>query len=271
MTISKNQNLNPNNTFFGVADYYEKYRPKYPKELFNLLKEIFQLSKNESVVLDLGCATGQVAIDISNDAKNVYAVDPQIDMLSIGRENAKKKNISNIEWYFSNSDDIKHIKDTLTLTTIARAFHWMNREQVLNDLYKITKIGGGVAIIGDSSFLRKKEPWEIIVKEIIKKWLGKERKAGTDGTYSHPTKLHDEVLKESQFKNFNYHQIKFKREWTLDQIIGYQYTTSFCSIPILGDKKEGFEKDLRNALLSYNPSGIFEENTTLSIMTVHKK
>ena len=43
----------------------------------------------------------------------------------------------------------------------------------------------------------------------------------------------------------------------LDSIIGNIYSTSMANQEVLGDKKEAFEKDLRDTLLKDNPSGKF--------------
>ena len=48
--------------------------------------------------------------------------------------------------------------------------------------------------------------------------------------------------------------------WTIETIIGYLYSTSFCSKNVLGDNSEAFAADLRAALLAHNPSGKYREN-----------
>jgi SAM-dependent methyltransferase len=50
--------------FKSTAWYYARYRPGYPKEFFDYLKECFRL-KGTGRLLDLGCGTGELAIRIA--------------------------------------------------------------------------------------------------------------------------------------------------------------------------------------------------------------
>jgi hypothetical protein len=157
------------------------------------------------------------------------------------------------------------------LTVIARAFHWMDKGQVLKDLFTITKPGGGVAIIADTELRAgRKLPWKEIIDQVIRRWLGEKRKAGTDGTYSHPTIRFDEYLEESAFRDLEIATIQSERIWTIDQIVGYLYSTSYSSLPVLGDKKEPFEAEIRTCLKELEPSGKFRDPVTTEIMMVWK-
>jgi hypothetical protein len=65
-------------------------------------------------------------------------------------------------------------------------------------------------------------------------------------------------------------KINTKRTWTIDEIIGYLYSLSSSSIPVLGDKKEPFEADIRRRLTDIEPSGVFEEEVTTEILMAWK-
>jgi ubiquinone/menaquinone biosynthesis C-methylase UbiE len=273
---SKDQNrLNwdPQNVFLGTARFYARYRPGYPDTVIDLLRKKFSLGQT-SRVLDLGCGTGQIALHIAPYAGEIVAIDPMEEMLDEGRQLAVIKGIHNIEWIESESSNLPHLLPHIgevTLTVMARSFHWMYREQTLRDLYGMTRPSGGIAIIndswpGDGSSL----PWKDIINQTVIRWLGKERKAGTDGTYSHPAKRFEEVIRESAFQNLEIANHQTERWWSLDQIIGYLYSTSFSSLPLLGDKKEAFETDLRARLLATNPEAQFKEDVTINIMMAWK-
>jgi hypothetical protein len=148
----------------------------------------------------------------------------------------------------------------------------MDREQTLRDLYSITKSGGGLAIIGDNGPRDDPagNPWKVIIAETVRHWLGNERKAGTKGTYSHPPKRFEMILAESQFSNLEFAKIITSRTWTIEQIIGYLYSTSSTSIPVLADKKESFEADLRHRLSSFASDGQFNEEVITSVIMFWK-
>jgi ubiquinone/menaquinone biosynthesis C-methylase UbiE len=259
---------NPDNVFAGTAWYYARYRPGYPDKVFDLLRDRFGLT-GDSRVLDLGCGTGQIALQLAPYVFDVIAVDPQEEMLQEGRSAAVSHGISNINWLKGESSRLfsmtKQIVN-INLTVIARAFHWMDREHTLKDLFKITVPGGGVAVIFDSGPTNGELlPWKKIIQQTVKKWLGEERRAGTEGTYSHPQKRFEAYLKESEFSKYEEASYAVERSWSLDEIIGYLYSTSFASLPVLGDKKERFEADLIKRLLKLEPSGRYHETVTIEI------
>jgi ubiquinone/menaquinone biosynthesis C-methylase UbiE len=263
------------NIFSGTSPYYARYRPDYPEKLFGLLSEKFALCQ-KSRVLDLGCGTGQIALRIASLVAAVIAVDPQSEMLEEGKSLATGSKITNIKWLKGESSGLTAMAPEIgeiNLTAIGRAFHWMDREQTLRDLYRITRPGGGLAIIGDNGPRdgQPGNPWKAIIAETVGHWLGDERKAGTKGTYSHPEKRFETTLAESQFSNLELAEIITARTWTIDGIIGYLYSTSSTSIPVLADKKEPFEKDLRQRLLSFAPDGRFEEDVITNVMMLWKK
>ena len=265
---------NPDNVFAGTARYYARYRPAYPDEVITLLRYKFRLNK-DTRVLDLGCGTGQIALKLAPCVSEIIALDPQEEMLREGKAAAASLNISNITWLKGESGNLPHLTaqvGDIHLTVIARAFHWMDREQTLKDLFKITLPGGGVAVISDSGPMDGAMlPWKEVILQTVKKWLGAERKAGTEGTYSHPKKRFEAFFKESEF--FNYESISFQleRNWTLDEIIGYVYSSSLASSPVLGDKKDPFEAELRGRLKEIEPAGQFPEPVTINVMLVWKR
>jgi ubiquinone/menaquinone biosynthesis C-methylase UbiE len=264
---------NPANVFTGTAYYYARYRPRYPVVAINLLVEKFKLSKT-SRVLDLGCGPGHLALALAPHAGRVFAVDPQEEMLAEGRRLAGEQGVTNIEWISGESGNLSRLREkigAIDLTVMGRSFHWMDQQQTLNELFKMTLPGGGVALIGDSGPTDGAElPWKETIQQTVKKWLGDERKAGTRGIYRHPPKRFEGYLKESDFSKYKEVSYKITRSWTPDEIVGYMYSTSLASLPVLGDKKELFEADLRRRLQEIEPTGLFKELVTINIMMVWK-
>ena len=77
-------------------------------------------------------------------------------------------------------------------------------------------------------------------------------------------------MADSEFTGTELVHLACQRTWSLDEIVGYLYSTSSHSLPVLGDKREPFEADLRERLLTAEPSGIFREQVTVQIILAWK-
>lgn len=165
--------------FKGTAWYYARYRPSYPEAFFSLVKDKFCLTTSDRV-LDLGCGTGQIAIPLSRYVREVIAIDPDPEMLNEGKRLAENSRISNIRWLKGRAEDLANCNDLgrLKLATLGCSFHWMNRRKVLASLYDMLEDSGGIVIVGAGSIWTRANEWQLLVKKVIQKWLGEERRAG---------------------------------------------------------------------------------------------
>ncbi|OGN88474.1 MAG: hypothetical protein A2158_08135, partial [Chloroflexi bacterium RBG_13_46_14] len=232
-------------TFKGTAWYYARYREGYPEEFFELLRSKFSLSGDDRI-LDHGCGTGQIAIPLAGSVKEVVAMDPEPEMIAEGREQAALSGVKNITWINSGSEDLPSLREKLgefNLVTIGTAFHWMDRKKTLNDLYGMITRNGGIVVAGNNSIWTEHPyEWQTVIKDLIKKYLGEERRAGS-GVFKSPGSRHEEVIKESLFKHMETWKYLWTRISTLDEVIGNLYSTSMANPTVLGEKKEAFESE----------------------------
>ena len=258
--------------FRGTAWYYARYREGYPEVFFDLIRHKFNLQKSDRV-LDLGCGTGQIAIPISAFVQEVVAMDPEPEMIIEGKKHAEMQGAVNIAWIEGGSEVLPRIKEDLgnfKLVTMGNSFHWMEQERTLDELYGMITEDGGIVIAGNNSiWTRVPNDWQLAVQGVIKKYLGEERRAGS-GTFKAPTRRYEEIIQESRFKRTERWQHHWAISSTLDEVIGNLYSTSFVNPHILGDNKESFEKDLREALLKIDSSGIFTSEGDLEAILAWK-
>ncbi|WP_053368007.1 class I SAM-dependent methyltransferase [Bacillus sp. FJAT-27245] len=230
--------------FKGTAWYYSRYRPLYPASLIRYLIEKFSLD-GKGKMLDLGCGTGQLAIRFADWFEDIVGIDTEPEMILEAIRMEKECRVNNLEWFNGELDTYRKKYDgNFRFVTIAKAFHWMDREKILDALYEMVSYDGGVAII-DNHFPKKELlPWQKKVNEVVEQWYGKERRAGNT-TYSHPTVSHQEIISNSKF-DLEIHEIPtYEQEWTLESIIGNLYSTSYGSKRFLGDNVHLFEKHLK--------------------------
>ncbi|MDA8369068.1 MAG: class I SAM-dependent methyltransferase [Nocardiopsaceae bacterium] len=253
---------NPDELFRSTAPYYARYRPGYPQEFFEHLVARFALNGTQQI-LDLGCGTGQIALPLAPHVARILAVDPEPSMLTEGQHLATERGIHNIDWLAGDSYRLPELAlPELTLVTMGAAFHWMDRDGVLQDLDQLVLPGGAVVIAsGGAPETQTPPPWNDTITAVRTKYLGPARRAGS-GTYSHPEERHTDVLRRSPFSNVEVAEWNWTLERDLDSLVGLQFSFSFSAPVQFGSEEQraAFECDLRNALTREFPSGAFREH-----------
>ncbi|GMU41499.1 MAG: hypothetical protein AMXMBFR23_23650 [Chloroflexota bacterium] len=260
--------------FAGTAWYYARYRPPYPRGVYEAFERVAHLD-GSGTLLDLGAGTGLIATALASTFERVVAVDVNAEMVEAGRDLAESRGIRNIEWHVLAAEAI----DTLDggpyrLVTIGSAFHWMDRPRVLDLLYPLVEPGGGIALVTLPGFLNMDstdvaDPLATTVARIVRKHLGEVRRAGS-GTYAGDPKRHEAYLAASRFRDVETGTVPFAVDYDLEGIIGHLYSTSFANRRILGERVEAFEYDLRSALLGMSLSGRFRRRFEAEWITARK-
>ncbi|KAF2070665.1 hypothetical protein CYY_008010 [Polysphondylium violaceum] len=104
--------------FGKQSDSYRSFRPTYPDELFDVLKD--HLDEKRDLALDVGCGNGQAAVKIATFFKKVIATDPSQGQLN----NAIPAD--NIEYRLLPAEDSGLPAQSFDLITVAQAIHWFN-------------------------------------------------------------------------------------------------------------------------------------------------
>jgi ubiquinone/menaquinone biosynthesis C-methylase UbiE len=266
--------------FAGAEDYYEKYRPKYPLELFDEIVKTFKPGRNEDILLDLGCGTGEIALPLAEYFKKVLAYDPDAEMLKLAQRKASQQNAKNIEFAQKSSDNLLEITSSVKLVAMGMSFHWMDGVKTLVDIKKILTDDGGVAILNQRHNLNVyskliNEPNGItdqrngVVEECVKKFFGETRRAGKQ-SYITGTQSFGEMLNQAGFRDIDEQTFDTTNQRTIGQIIGYIYSASWGRKSLLGDKADEFEEELKQKLLKLKSDGIFQERVIFSLLTAKK-
>ena len=117
--------------FKSCAWYYARYRPGYPQEFFDYLRERFQLN-GTGRLLDLGCGTGELSIPLSKYFRQVIALDPEPEMIGEARIKANDEGITNINWIEAGSDDLEEFG--LYLTGLGEEEGWSDPPEVAKEI-----------------------------------------------------------------------------------------------------------------------------------------
>lgn len=256
-----------------AAWYYARYRTPYPQTLFDDLVTYFHLDR-KGTLLDLGCGTGEVAVPLASYFENVIAVDTSLQMLEEVRHRIATSNAHSISLVEGTAEEVK-LPDSIRLTTIATAFHWMKQSKVLARLYPITEPGGGIAVIWGSTggWWKTPEVWQQKIKELLVKYIGAERRAG-EGTYASFQQGFDTfeaAIKNSPFKTFEIRKFPYSVTRNSEEVLGLLYSRSWGARRYFGDRIGEFEKEAKDALRALDPRERFTENGEIETYYLRKR
>ncbi|HEU5139497.1 MAG TPA: class I SAM-dependent methyltransferase [Bacillales bacterium] len=233
--------------FEGTAKYYQ-YRPAYPQALLEWISEVYHLD-GTGWALDLGCGIGNLTRPLAHYFEEVVGMDPDREMLEEAR---RLSNLANLEFRQGSSWDLSSDMGPYRLVAMGESFHWMDRDDVLRKLYEMVQPQGGVVVA--SKKIDGSEEYHEVVNEVIREFLGAKRRAGK-GYYEHPKESHQTVLARSPFKVLEAWRHEYSMEWSIDEIIGFLYSTSYANKRLLDDQADEFEKVLRERLSGIEAHG----------------
>jgi SAM-dependent methyltransferase len=126
-------------------------------------------------LLDLGCGTGTLLIQLAPSFRQAVGIDPEPDMLSEAARTACDQGIGNVEWIRSSSAELYKLEPLLgrfDLVTIGTAFHFMEPHETLADLQRIALDGVvAVAYNGTPMWLHP-DPWAKALRAVLEHRLG---------------------------------------------------------------------------------------------------
>ena len=130
--------------FSGRVENYIKYRPGYPAEVLDLLKEKCGLTGN-SIVADIGSGTGILAELFLRNGNPVFAVEPNREMREAAeRLLAKYPKLTSV----SGTAETTTLGDrSVNFITASQAFHWFDREASRREFLRILKPGGWTVLL----------------------------------------------------------------------------------------------------------------------------
>lgn len=135
MPILKMESFKDN--FSKQSNAYQKYRPSYPKELFEYLSNI---SKTHNLAWDCGTGNGQSAVGLAHYFENVYATDPSERQISNALSHPK------ITYRVEKAETCSLENKSADLITVAQALHWFDFEKFYAEVKRVLKPNGIIAV-----------------------------------------------------------------------------------------------------------------------------
>jgi ubiquinone/menaquinone biosynthesis C-methylase UbiE len=254
--------------FETTVPYYSRYRLGYPDLLIR--RVIAQLDlKPGDAVMDLGCGPGLLAIPFAKAGMTVTGIDPEPAMLEAAAAAARDAGVA-LDLRQGSSFDMPAGIGPFKLVTMGRSFHWMDREATLKILDPLIAPGGGIALMHDHHTKTAENSWRRALHDLADRY-GRSDSFHVQARERDDFHAHESVLMHSAFGHLERISVFVKVLRTADDIVGLAFSLSTTAPQKLGDRKDQFERDLRDALAALSPDGRFEEIAEMTALIATRK
>lgn len=131
--------MNFKDYFSTQADVYAKYRPAYPKNLYDYL---LQLTPGRHTAWDCATGNGQVAVVLAQHFKEVIATDASQAQINHAQPNPK------VTYRVATAEHSGLASNSTDLITVAQALHWFNFDAFFAEVQRVGKPGSVLAVWG---------------------------------------------------------------------------------------------------------------------------
>lgn len=227
------QSLNNAQTFSQSSEQYAKHRPQYPDELFLYLSE---LCKEHHRVWDCATGNGQAAVSCAKYFSHIEATDISEEQIKNAIQHSK------IKYSVSPAEQTSFENESFNLVTVAVAIHWFDQKKFFQEVNRVLKPNGILAIWSYGLFEIESEIDKAILEELLKPidpfWAEGNRQVMNG--YRDLVLPFDEIQNKPSFV--------MKIEWNLSQLLAYLRTWSAVKrymTEIGTDPVEALEKNLK--------------------------
>lgn len=130
--------------FDGLADDYDRYRPRYPLELFKIMLRPFQDKRHLSII-DVGAGTGislEHIVELLGSDHRYHAIDVSSDMIEQGQ-----RKFPFVQWHQGQAEALLPQIEPVDLVVLAQSFQWMDRPKLLSVISRQLRTGGAMCVI----------------------------------------------------------------------------------------------------------------------------
>jgi ubiquinone/menaquinone biosynthesis C-methylase UbiE len=219
--------------FSKQAADYAKFRPRYPREVFEFLGSI---TPSRKLAWDCATGNGQAAVELAGVFGQVVATDASESQIA----NAETHEC--VEYRVASAEQSELPSAQFDLVLVAQALHWLNHDRFYPEVRRVLK-QNGVFAASAYNLLRAEQP----IKEIVRRYYYE-----IVGPYWPPERALIEKFEEIHFPFPERKTPKFEivAEWNLNQLIGYLRSWSSTQRFIAATNRDPLEQiaaDLQRA------------------------
>lgn len=206
--------------FTGFAFTYDKYRPKPPSIIIDILTKLSNADRPDLVV-DLGCGTGLSTRIWKDRAEKVIGIEPSDDMRNFAMDNRSARNIT----YYAGFSHGTGLPDRCAdIVTCSQSLHWMEPNATFKEIARILRPGGVFAAYDcDWPPVMFNREAEAAISEFMQRFrdLGKESGAYDDLKRWWKTEHLDRMRESGLFSFTKEMLLHHSEEGNAERLIGY--------------------------------------------------
>jgi SAM-dependent methyltransferase len=239
--------------YAGTAEAYDRFRLPYPPALVADLLARAGVS-GQGRLLDLACGTGQLAFALRSSFAETWAVDQEPGMVAVVAAKAG----ADVRAVVAGAEDLVAEAGRFELVVIGNAFHRLRRDRVAERVAQWLRPGGSVALCWSDSPWAGDAEWQRVFGAVIARWrerLGTADRLPAGWADARRSRSDRQVLEEAGFEAVGRFTFEVDHRWTVPELAGFVYSTSFLPAPLFGDRAPQFEAELANDLAPHLRDG----------------
>lgn len=126
--------------FSGFAELYDKYRPRPPEVIVDLLTQL--AAKERPQVVDLGSGSGLSTLIWTRCAAEVIGVEPNADMRAEARRRAAERGADTVRFVEGLSTATGLPDRSADIVTCSQSLHWMEPGGTFAEVARLLRDGG---------------------------------------------------------------------------------------------------------------------------------
>lgn len=189
---------------------YALYRPTYPPALVDYLAG---LAPQRHRALDCGCGAGQLSVMLAERFEQVVAIDASSQQIS------HAKPCNGVAYRVARGEATGLAAASVDLVTVAQAAHWFELDAFYEEVRRILKPGGAVALISYGVIVADGDVGQVLKHfyvDVIGQFWPPERQHVETGYRSLPFPFTEEAAPE----------MAMTASWSLNELLGYVDTWS---------------------------------------------
>jgi ubiquinone/menaquinone biosynthesis C-methylase UbiE len=123
--------------FSSLASDYARHRPRYPDALFAFLAE---QAPSRHLAWDCATGNGQAATALASHFREVIATDASAEQIAAAEPQP------HIHYRVASAEHSDLESSSMDICTVAQAIHWFDRERFYDEVRRVVKHGGLLAV-----------------------------------------------------------------------------------------------------------------------------